>query len=195
MLPVLCTMRACTTTRATLTGRLAHSPKGAVLRRMHNSRCYEPVGPLRKAYHARAREVESPDSSPSVSDTSSQPPLEGSGLDYGPVAALLLAGVFTFLQHADPALASLPSAQHPDLHIHMNTIYDVAEGEDFWENVGRYISYFFSVMLGTVYVMVKPFGELLKRPGTAIALVCGLVLLYVFLSNTIQAMLGLSEFS
>jgi hypothetical protein len=30
--------------------------------------------------------------------------------------------------------------------------------EDFWSNVGRYGSYFFSVLLGTAYTAIKPLG-------------------------------------
>lgn len=64
--------------------------------------------------------------------------------------------------------------------------------EDFWSNVLRYISYFFSVLLGTAYTAVKPLGGLLRKPVTAVATVTGIVLLYIFVSSTVTAMLGVN---
>ena len=69
----------------------------------------------------------------------------------------------------------------------------LAENEDFWGNVLRYISYFFSVLLGTAYIVVKPLLELLKRPGTAVLVVAGLGALAFFVSFTVQSMLGMND--
>jgi hypothetical protein len=75
-----------------------------------------------------------------------------------------------------------------------NNIADLAENEDFWGNVLRYVSYFFSVLLGTAYVALKPIVELLKRPTTAILVILGAAGLYLFVSTTVSAMLGVNEF-
>jgi len=79
-------------------------------------------------------------------------------------------------------------------HQHINAaISDVAENEEFWGNVLRYISYFFSVLLGTAYVAIKPIIGLLKKPATAILVIIGAVLLFTFVSTTVQGMLGLDN--
>ncbi|EFN54403.1 hypothetical protein CHLNCDRAFT_15860, partial [Chlorella variabilis] len=57
----------------------------------------------------------------------------------------------------------------------------------FWGNVLRYISYFFSVLLGTAYIAVKPLIELMKKPTTAVLVVGGLAGLFFFVSFTVQA--------
>ncbi|KAI7840230.1 hypothetical protein COHA_006012 [Chlorella ohadii] len=70
---------------------------------------------------------------------------------------------------------------------------DLAENADFWGNVLRYVSYFFSVLLGTAYIAIRPIIELLKRPGTAVLVVAGIAGLVYFVSFTVQAMLGINE--
>jgi hypothetical protein len=57
----------------------------------------------------------------------------------------------------------------------------------------RYISYFFSVLLGTAYTAVRPLSGLLRRPVSAVLTVSGLVLLYLFVSSTVTAMLGINN--
>lgn len=57
----------------------------------------------------------------------------------------------------------------------------------------RYIQYFFTVLLGTAYVAIKPFFELFKRPVTAIIGISAVVGLFAFVSFTVSAMLGLSD--
>jgi Protein of unknown function (DUF751) len=101
----------------------------------------------------------------------------------------MLAGV-TLLATPGLALAEhLPSAAHT----FPQPIADLAENEDFWANVLRYISYFFSVLLGTAYVAIKPILELLKRPTTAILVIIGGAALYFFVSTTVGAMLGMND--
>jgi hypothetical protein len=101
----------------------------------------------------------------------------------------MLAGV-TLLATPGLALAEhLPSATHSI----PRPIADLAENEDFWANVLRYISYFFSVLLGTAYVAIKPIFELLKRPTTAILVIIGGAALYFFVSTTVGAMLGMND--
>lgn len=74
-------------------------------------------------------------------------------------------------------------------------LYTLAENEDFWANVLRYISYFFSVLLGTAYVAFKPVVALLKRPTTAILVIVAFAGLYYFVSTTVKAMIGVDEFT
>ncbi|KAL4535460.1 hypothetical protein Ndes2437B_g06187 [Nannochloris sp. 'desiccata'] len=101
----------------------------------------------------------------------------------------MLAGV-TLLATPGLALAEhLPSAASSI----PQPIADLAENEDFWANVLRYISYFFSVLLGTAYVAIKPIFELLKRPTTAILVIIGGAALYFFVSTTVGAMLGMND--
>ena len=68
---------------------------------------------------------------------------------------------------------------------------DRAPQDDFWSNVGRYGSYFFSVLLGTAYTAVKPIGGLLRKPATAAATLAALAALLLFVTSTVSAMLGL----
>lgn len=107
--------------------------------------------------------------------------------------AAALAGSLV-LGMAEPALAALP--QHADGAAPGSApqlLADLAENEDFWGNVLRYISYFFSVLLGTAYIAVRPLLELLKRPTTAVLVVAGLGALLFFVSFTVQAMLGIND--
>ncbi len=77
---------------------------------------------------------------------------------------------------------------------HHVSMFDLAENEDFWANVLRYVSYFFSVLLGTAYVAFKPILELLKRPTTAVLVIGAAIGLYYFVSTTVSAMLGVNEY-
>ena len=91
----------------------------------------------------------------------------------------------TLLWPAEPAAAA--QHFHPD-------VYQIATGDsDFWVNVSRYGRYFITVLLGTAYISVKPILQLLKRPKTAVAVILGLAALYLFVSTTVQAMLGVSN--
>ncbi|MDG2991361.1 DUF751 family protein [Candidatus Synechococcus calcipolaris G9] len=64
--------------------------------------------------------------------------------------------------------------------------------QGFWENVLRYQRYFVTVLLGVVWNAVEPLVPLFKRPATAIAMISTLVAILIFVSFTLQAMLGLS---
>jgi len=99
------------------------------------------------------------------------------------VGAVLLAGP----QSAEAAAAAQNSG------VHSPVIGDLAEDTAFWSNVLRYVSYFFSVLLGTAYVALKPIVELMKRPTTAVLVILGTGALYFFVSTTVSAMLGLND--
>lgn len=102
-------------------------------------------------------------------------------------ATLLAAGMLTI-----PCGEAL--AVGNNVHQTPMTLYDIAENEDFWANVLRYVSYFFSVLLGTAYVAFKPILELLKRPTTAVLVIGAAIGLYYFVSTTVSAMLGVNEY-
>lgn len=65
--------------------------------------------------------------------------------------------------------------------------------EEFWENVSRYIAYFFTVASGGAYALLKPIADRLKSPLSAffviLALSGGAFITYL----TLSAMLGLNE--
>jgi hypothetical protein len=89
------------------------------------------------------------------------------------------------------------AAHAADLHAgaaqHLQPLADLAEGEEFWGNVGRYARYFVTVMLGTGYVMARPVIELFKKPVTAVLAVIGVAGTAALLKFTLDAMLGISE--
>ncbi len=63
---------------------------------------------------------------------------------------------------------------------------------DFFSNIGRYPSYFVTIILG---IFISAFGwlaPLWKRPITAVALVGFLVGVVMTISLTLKAMLGLT---
>lgn len=74
-----------------------------------------------------------------------------------------------------------------------HNIFDLANDTPIWENLVRYAQYFFSIMLGTAYVMLKPFAQLLKNPLTGILLIAGVIGLGFFIKTTVNAMLGVEE--
>lgn len=107
---------------------------------------------------------------------------------YKTVGTSILATLFLF------NLAWPAASQAAVQHLHQPETFQLATGDsDFWVNVSRYGRYFITVLLGTAYVAVKPVLQLLKRPKTAVAVVLGLVALYLFVSTTVQAMLGVSN--
>lgn len=77
---------------------------------------------------------------------------------------------------------------------HPNAAFDLAQDTPIWENLVRYTQYFFSVMLGTAYVMLRPVAALFKRPLTAILLIAFLVGLALFVRRTLKAMTGVDDF-
>lgn len=72
-------------------------------------------------------------------------------------------------------------------------VADLSSEAPIWENIVRYIQYFFSIMLGTGYVMLKPLGRLLKNPITAVFVIAGVVGTFYFVKITVNAMLGVDD--
>jgi membrane protein insertase Oxa1/YidC/SpoIIIJ len=65
--------------------------------------------------------------------------------------------------------------------------------QDFFENVLRYPRYLIAVVLGVFWNFLEPLLPMLRRPPTAIAVIGLLISSFIFLSLTLQAMLGLSN--
>jgi heme/copper-type cytochrome/quinol oxidase subunit 4 len=63
--------------------------------------------------------------------------------------------------------------------------------QEFFTNVSRYPRYLISFSLGVLYTLISPLLPLFKRPSTAIAAVTLLVAAFMFITFTLQAMLGL----
>jgi len=64
--------------------------------------------------------------------------------------------------------------------------------DGFWENISRYPRYFVTIIFGVLLSAIAPLVPLFNRPITAIALVSLLVGLFVLVTLTLRAMLGLS---
>lgn len=102
--------------------------------------------------------------------------------------AVILAGVLLL------SLGLPAESQAATHHARGTEAFQLAsEDSEFWVNVSRYGRYFITVLLGTAYISVKPVLELLKRPKTAFLVVAGIAVLYLFVSTTVQAMLGVSN--
>jgi hypothetical protein len=88
---------------------------------------------------------------------------------------------------AADAVSSSASSYHP------TEIAQVAENDEFWSNVLRYIRYFFTVTSGGLYALASPFLNLFKKPTTAVLAVCVAIGAVFVLQFTLNAMLGISE--
>lgn len=64
--------------------------------------------------------------------------------------------------------------------------------EGFWDNVFRYVRYFFTTLLGLLISVFDSLTPLFKSPLTMIALLGLLIGSVVFVTLTLRAMLGLS---
>lgn len=110
----------------------------------------------------------------------------------GAHAGALTAGVQAWLPEAAYSANSIQDVVQALPH--PNAAFDLAQDTPIWENLVRYTQYFFSVMLGTAYIMLRPIAALLKRPVTAVLLVAVLVGLGVFVQRTLKAMTGVDDF-
>ncbi|MGF1524162.1 MAG: DUF751 family protein [Leptolyngbyaceae cyanobacterium] len=64
--------------------------------------------------------------------------------------------------------------------------------QEFFKNVSRYPRYLISFTLGIFFNAIEPLMPLIKKPTTAIALVGIAISVFLFLTFTLRAMLGLS---
>jgi len=72
------------------------------------------------------------------------------------------------------------------------TLYPTKLMQDFINNVSRYPRFFITICLGIFFFLFERLKPLLEKPATAIALVTFVVATLVFVTFTLQAMLGLS---
>lgn len=160
------------------------------------------------------------DSSDNASSSCSSPPSSSSSPGRTPVAnfavlAAAVAGLAAFggatVPHAaaaaliDAATAgvdgsfALTSSSLADLELHhlhhlSPSISDLAESEDFWSNLLRYVSFYFSVLLGTAATAARPVVAALKRsPASAAGVVAVALVLGIFVTKTVGAMLGVDD--
>jgi MFS family permease len=63
---------------------------------------------------------------------------------------------------------------------------------DFFDNIGRYPSYFITIILGIFFSAFGWLAPLWKRPVTAVALIGFLVGAVMVVALTLKAMLGLT---
>jgi len=116
---------------------------------------------------------------------SSTEKLAWNGLGIG-LAFVVMMGLYADPVQAHDAIAD-PSQMAP------NELWSMAEGEDFWSNMGRYAKYAVTVVFGTGYVIVKPLFSLLKKPQTAIPFILAVVGLVAVIRWTLITMLGLND--
>ena len=112
---------------------------------------------------------------------------------FGPLllaSAVVMAHYWT---HPSDALATMDIVKDGGGHRAPMEIGQIAENEDFWANMARYSRFFTSVIIGTVYTVLKPLGRLLKNPTTAVAILGSGVVLFLFIRGTLQGMLGLND--
>eukprot|EP00898_Chlorokybus_atmophyticus_P001105 jgi/Chlat1/1996/Chrsp158S02296 len=112
-----------------------------------------------------------------------------------PTAAVALSAFALALLAADPAVAA-EASQHPQrvLESDMWALAMAPENDAFWDNVRRYVAYFFTVASGSAYGLVKPIADLMKKPTTAVLTVIVLGGTGYLLSQALSAMLGLGNF-
>lgn len=91
---------------------------------------------------------------------------------------------------------SVPMAAHASdavqaLHA---PLFDLSAAEPpILENIVRYAQWFFSIMLGTGYVMLRPFALLLKKPVTGVLVIGLAVGLIYFVKFSVDGMLGITD--
>lgn len=107
------------------------------------------------------------------------------------VAAAAIIGLALL---ADPASAAdSTSALDATTSVSSVPLMDLSE-QPFWSNISRYLKYFVTVMLGTGYVMTRPFQGLLKNPITAVLGVGGLVAFVFLIKYTVELMTGVEVY-
>ncbi|KAJ6822817.1 uncharacterized protein M6B38_305760 [Iris pallida] len=67
--------------------------------------------------------------------------------------------------------------------------------EEFWDNMRRYGLYILTVSTGVIYAVFQPIVELLRNPITAILIIVVVAGGGYLLSQVLNAMVGISEFS
>eukprot|EP00240_Pyramimonas_obovata_P014399 CAMPEP_0118925172 /NCGR_PEP_ID=MMETSP1169-20130426/3095_1 /TAXON_ID=36882 /ORGANISM="Pyramimonas obovata, Strain CCMP722" /LENGTH=198 /DNA_ID=CAMNT_0006866395 /DNA_START=60 /DNA_END=656 /DNA_ORIENTATION=- len=167
------------------TGRVSHLTKIAGKASRRSSVGQQAPRAAKLVCEARKREVEvqSPES-----------PWTQWALDEADKQSMLLlsAVAYVWLTNADPACADSLPMDHSQVPT-INEMWTVAEGEDFWVNMTRYMKYGVTVVFGTGYVIIKPLFGLLRKPQTAIPLIIFVVAFVAGIRALLQTMLGLND--
>merc|ERR1719235_1079466 len=80
-----------------------------------------------------------------------------------------------------------------EYNIDLKLTHDMAAMENFLSNLVAYAKYFFTVMLGTTYMMTKPIISLFNTRTSGLLALCGIVGLVYFIYFTLSTMLGLTD--
>merc|ERR1712224_810487 len=104
---------------------------------------------------------------------------------YNPIIGSITLFGYTFI---------LTQASHAVNMCHEHEAYVLfAQQEDFWPNMVRYARYFITVMLGTVYIMLKPVFELVKNPVSVAIALFGIAGIIFAIFSVLTLMLGISD--
>mmetsp|Transcript_15971 Transcript_15971/g.47988 ORF Transcript_15971/g.47988 Transcript_15971/m.47988 type:complete len:234 (-) Transcript_15971:382-1083(-) len=108
--------------------------------------------------------------------------------------SLVFLGVLAALAAQGGAAHAADSADSVMTHHHsaQAVFGDLASEEDFWGNVGAYMRFFFTVMLGSANIITKPFREAAKSPVSTALVVLLLVGLVIFMSSVVKLMMGVN---
>jgi len=78
--------------------------------------------------------------------------------------------------------------------LQLNQVASVAEFEGFWANAARYVTFFISTIVGTLYFAIKPLIRLFLKNPLGAMLVIGLVYgVVVGTKGALEVMLGLAD--
>lgn len=115
----------------------------------------------------------------------------GATAPHAAAAAALIDAAAAGIHVASPSTPLLADLNH--LHL-SPSISDLADSEDFWSNLLRYVSFYFSVLLGTAATAARPVVAALKRsPASAAGVIVFALVLGIFVTKTVGAMLGVDD--
>jgi hypothetical protein len=120
----------------------------------------------------------------------------GAAAPHAAAAALIDAAGWdaSTMTPSSSSLAGLHHLHHLDHLLPQPAISDLADSEDFWSNLLRYVSFYFSVLLGTAATAARPVVAALRRsPASAAGVVVVALVLGIFVTKTVGAMLGVDD--
>merc|ERR1712227_711558 len=80
-----------------------------------------------------------------------------------------------------------------NITLSINDIDSLSLKEEFCSNLARYSSYFITVMLGTVYIMIRPVFKMFNEPISAFLTLIAIVSIVYISIFTINSMLGITN--
>merc|ERR1712118_123845 len=72
-------------------------------------------------------------------------------------------------------------------------IMNIAQSEDFWTNMVRYVQYFSTVLLGSLYAIIKPVIVMPRNKKSTLLVFMGSMGVLLFLYFTLASMLEIIE--